>query len=130
MANCEKFFSTQASMMFSTITEDKVMTENSEEVYGPISIWFSKQNLPELNISQVAWWDECHIEQQGGNVGNKDYQYRFKRNNNSILDENGSYEHENRITKASFKLPEQVRFCFGVAQIDTSNVKRKINIVI
>ena len=48
--------------MFSTITEDKVMTENSEEVYGPISIWFSKQNLPELNISQVAWWDECHIE--------------------------------------------------------------------
>ena len=48
--------------MFSTITEDKVMTENGEEVYGPISIWFSKQNLPELNISQVAWWDECHIE--------------------------------------------------------------------
>ena len=101
------------------------MIENGERVYGPIPIWFSKKNLPELDMSQVAWWDECHIEQQGGKVVNKVYQYRFKRDNNGNLDENGSYEHDNRITKTSFKFPEQARFCFGVAQIVTSDGEKE-----
>ena len=38
-------FATQVSIMFGTITEDDVMIENGERVYGPIQIWFSKKNL-------------------------------------------------------------------------------------
>ena len=39
------------------------------------------------------------------------------------MDENGSYENDNEITKSSFKFLEQERFCLGVTQILTYNGK-------
>ena len=49
-------------------------------------------------------------------MGNRAYQYLFKRNKEGKLDENGIYL-ESSLTKTSFKFPEQARFSFGVASV-------------
>ena len=84
--------------------------------FGPIPLWFDRKHLPKLDDTQIAFWDECHIEQQGGKVGNRKYQYTFKRDENGNLSDTGTYA-EPTITKTSFKFPEQARFSFGVAKI-------------
>ena len=78
--------------------------------------------LPNIDSSQIGWWDECHIEQQGGKVGNRAYQYIFKRDKNGKLDENGTYRNA-ILTKASFKYPEQACFLFGVAKVQHPNAE-------
>ena len=49
-------------------------------------------------------------------MGNRAYQYTFKRDINGKLSKNGTYP-EPSLTKTSFKFPEQARFSFGVATI-------------
>ena len=34
--------------------------------YGPPPPWFDPSILATLDRAQIAWWDECHIEQEGG----------------------------------------------------------------
>ena len=80
----------------------------------------SHPDLPNLDMSQIGWWDECQIEQQGGKVGNMMVQYSFKRDENGNLSENGEYS-DNLLTKTAFKYPEQGRFCFGVAKVTKLN---------
>ena len=72
--------------------------------------------LPNLDKEQIGWWDECHIEQQGGKVGNRIVQYSFKRDEQGNLSKDGEYSN-NLLTKTSFKYPEQGRFSFGVAKV-------------
>jgi len=92
------------------------MLTSGNRVHGPPPPWFDRSCLPSLTEQQIAWWDECHIEQQGGKVGNRAYQCLFKRNKEGKLDENGTYP-EATLTKTSFKFPEQARFSFGVASV-------------
>ena len=61
--------------------------------------------LPSLDKIQIGWWDECHIEQQGGNVGNKTVQYSFKRDEEGTLSPHGTYTND-LVTKIAFKYPE------------------------
>ena len=84
--------------------------------FGPPPPWFDANALPKLSETQIAWWDECHIEQQGGKVGNRAYQYTFKRDENNNLSSTGTYA-EPKLTSTSFKFPEQGRFSFGVASV-------------
>ena len=84
--------------------------------YGPPPPWFDRDALPKLTEHQIAWWDECHIQQQGGKVGDRPYQYSFRRDENGKLCNNGTYP-DATLTKTSFKFPEQARFSFGVATI-------------
>jgi len=64
----------------------------------------------------IAWWEEYHIEQQGGKVGNRAYQYTFKRDENGKLSNTRIYS-KPLITKTTFKYPEHERFPFGVASV-------------
>ena len=82
----------------------------------PPAPWFDRDTLPKLTEQQIAWWDECHIEQQGGKVGNRAYQYTFKRDEKGNLSTTGTYTEPN-LTKATFKYPEQGRFSFEVASV-------------
>ena len=84
--------------------------------YGPPPPWFDRNKLPKLTEQQIAWWDECHIEQQGGKVGDRAYQFTFKRDEDGKLSPTGTYP-EATLTKTSFKFPEQARFSFGVASV-------------
>ena len=76
----------------------------------------NNSQLPNLDKSQIGWWDECHIEQQGGKVGNRMVQYSFKRDENGNLSKDGEYSDE-LLTRTMFKFPEQGCFCFGVAKV-------------
>jgi len=49
-------------------------------------------------------------------VGNKMYQYSFKRDEDGKLSDTGTYRSD-LLTKTSFKYPEQARFSFGVARV-------------
>ena len=85
---------------------------------GPPLLMFDHDcaHLPNLDDTQIGWWDECHIEQQGGRVGNKMIQYSFKRDEQGNLCPNGTYNKE-LLTRTSYKYPEQGRFSFGVAKV-------------
>ena len=89
-------------------------------IHGPPPPWFDRTLLPQLSEHQIAWWDECHIEQQGGKVGDRAYQYTFMRDENGKLSKNGTYS-DATLTKTSFKFPEQARFSFGVALIPATS---------
>ena len=101
--------------MQNNTTINQIQTGNRQ--FGPLPPYFDPSLLPKLDCTQIAWWDECHIEQQGGKVGNRQYQYIFKRDENGNISENGTYREDNLLTKASFKYPEQARFGFGVAKV-------------
>ena len=89
-------------------------THTGNRMFGPPPPWFDSQLLPQLTHEQIACWDECHIEQQGGKVGDRAYQYSFKRDENGKLSKTGTYQ-DASLTKTSFKFPKQARFSFGVA---------------
>ena len=86
--------------------------------FGPPLPMFDSNctKLPHLDDTQIGWWDECHIEQQGGKVGNKMVQYSFKRDKQGNLCPNGTYNNK-LLTKTAYKYPEQGRFSFGVAKV-------------
>ena len=72
--------------------------------------------MPKLDSEQIGWWDECHIEQQGGKVGNNMAQYHLKRDIYGKLSDTGDYSKE-LLTKTSYKYSEQGKFSFGVAKV-------------
>ena len=49
-------------------------------------------------------------------MGNKMYQYSFKRDEDGKLSDTGTYQTE-LLTKTSLKYSEQARFSFGVAKV-------------
>ena len=57
--------------------------------------------MPKLDHEQIEWWDKCHIEQQGGKVGNKMVQFSFKRNKEGNISKTGELVHK-RITYPYF----------------------------
>ena len=86
----------------------------------PIPQYFQEENLPPLNINQIVWFDETHIEQSGissCHISKK--QVRFPRDENGKYDPNGSYGKER--TETSFKYSKQAKFCLGVASIKKSS---------
>ena len=93
------------------------MTDSEgNRLFGPPPPYYDPNLLPKLDETQIGWWDECHIEQKGGKVGDRAYQYIFRRDANGNLSPDGTYS-EAELTKTSFKFPEQARFSFGVAKV-------------
>ena len=102
-----------------TFENPPILSCKGNRIFGPPPPWFEQKLLPRLTEHQIAWWDECHIEQQGGKVGNRAFQYSFKRDENGKLSKKGTYQ-EPELTKTTFKFPEQARFSFGVATVCAS----------
>ena len=112
----------QMQVMLGKLTREDLLQDSETGLVceGPLPHWLEPDHLPKLSDAQIAWWDECHIEQQGGKVGNKMYQYLFRRDENGNLSDNGTYKTD-LLTKISFKYPEQGRFSFGVAKVKSNN---------
>ena len=108
--------SKQMEVMMGNLTDEEVLKDRHGQIHhGPAPPMFEKNLLPSISNTQIAWWDECHIEQQGGKVGNKMYQYSFRRDETGKLCKHGEYKTDLE-TKTAFKYPEQGRFSFGVAK--------------
>ena len=80
--------------------------------------WFDPKHpdMSKLDNEQIGWWDERHIKQQEGKVGNNMVQYSFKRDENGKLSQTCEHTQE-VLTKTSFKYPKQGRFLFSVAKV-------------
>ena len=126
----------QFLVMLGEISKDDLMREYP----AGIPRAFDPDHLPTLTRNQVVFYDETHIEQEGGLTNSTGYQIRFPR------DSDGNYlpppASPSSATDASpvyaplqskvvFKYPGQSRLCLGVAaikQIDGTvlGVKSKI----
>ena len=116
----------QMEIMLGNLTLQEIMTDNEGNLTdGPPPPWYDPNNLPIISRNMIAWWDECHIEQQGGKVGNRPFQYSFKRDSNGKLSDNGEYQSK-LLTKTSFKFPEQARFSFGFATVKRNGTREGI----
>ena len=107
----------QFMIMLGWLTHDDL---KKEYLNAPIPHEYDPLHLPSITCEQIVWYDEMHIEQEGGANGNGGYQVRFHR------DEEGKYSPssprlapENR--KTTFKYPEQARFCLGVCKVKLLN---------
>jgi hypothetical protein len=72
------------------------------------------KNLPSLNVTQIAFWDEMHKEQVIGYAGNRSYRFS--------VDANGKYDPNGKATKeissiSHLKYPQQGRLLLGVAAV-------------
>ena len=107
-------YTKQFMIILGKLTEEQIMT-NAEGLrsFGPIPPWFDPTLLPKITHTQIVWWDECHIEKQGGKLGNRNLCFQFKRDKNGKLCNDGEYN--DLPTRTTYKFPEQVRFCFGDA---------------
>ena len=81
----------QMEIMLGNLTLQEILTDNEGNLtYVPPLPWYDPNNLPNIFRNMIAWWDECHIDQQGGKVGNRPFQYSFKRDYNGKLSDNGA----------------------------------------
>ena len=100
------------------ITKEELQTEYP----GGIPPEFDPDKLPNLSRHQVVFFDEMHVEQEGGPSYQTKYQIRFPR------DTNGKYcplspTNPNPIfaeirNKPSFKYCQQACFCLGCAAME------------
>ena len=58
-------------------------------------------------------------------MGNRDYQYTFKRDEKGNLSPTGTYS-DPLLTSTSFKFPEQGRFSFGVASVKYTGATKPV----
>ena len=109
-------------VMIGKLTREDLMRAPETKLVskGTLPYWLDPDHLPKLSDTKVAWWDECHIEQQGRKVGNKMYQYSFQRDDNENLCDNGK-NNTDLLTKKSFKYPEQGIFSFNIAKVKLNN---------
>ena len=104
-------------IMLGWVTLDDLKKEYLD---APIPHEYDPLHLPSIISEQIVWYDEMHIKQEGGTNTNDGYQVRFHR------DENGKYSPSSpRLApnnmKATFKYPEQTRFCLGVCKVKLEN---------
>ena len=77
--------------------------------------YYRPANLPKVDLHQIAWWDEHHVECHIAGIGGSKTQVRFPRDEDGNLDpENGKITCE-RKRKLNVKYNKQGRFCLGVA---------------
>ena len=62
----------QMEEMMDNLTVEEVLTVRHGEIRnGPAPLMFERHLLPSISKTQIIWWDEYHIGQQGGKVVNK-----------------------------------------------------------
>jgi hypothetical protein len=57
----------------------------SEYNYLPIPPYYDPELLPQVSPDQVVWFDETHIQQEGGRVSRTGVLIRFPRNENGAF---------------------------------------------
>ena len=82
---------------------------------SPIPDAFNPSVLPHITRCQIVYFDEMHIEQHGGPITSDGNQVRFPRNPDGTFNRSGSYG--DTLYCATYKYPNQARFCLGVAKV-------------
>jgi hypothetical protein len=108
----------QYLIMFQKISLPELISEFSPE---PIPEYYDPRVLPKVCIDQVVWYDETHLQQEGGRVSRGGVQIRFPRDANGafspLLEHSEEVKYANRIQKPVFKYTKEARFCLGVGVI-------------
>ena len=81
--------------------------------------YFDPAKLPKIDLGQIAWWDEHHVECHIAGLGASKTQIRFPRDADGNLDPGGKITCE-RKRKLNVKYNKQGRFCLGVAMTKTN----------
>ena len=101
---------------------------------APIPPCFHPKYLPVISKTQLVFWDETHISQEGGLPSRTGYCIRFPRDHNGklCLDINDDQPamYNDVPEKLTFKYGKEIRFCLGVDAVQiqegvTKGVKRK-----
>ena len=97
------------------LTTEKVLTNRHEEIHhGPAPPIFKHHLLSSISSIQIAWWDECRIEQQGAKLATRCISTVFDATR--IGNYTKTANTKNLPTKTALKYPEQGRLSFGVAK--------------
>ena len=96
--------------------EKEVLTNKTGVLHhGPTLPILQQSLLPKMIKTQISWWDKWHIEQHGGKVDDKMYQYSFRSDKDGNFFQNVEYKID-LFTKTAFKYPKQGEFLFGIAK--------------
>ena len=89
--------------------------------------WYNKEQLPYLTSTQLVFFNEVHIQQVNGppvtSKVNKHNSWFPIYEEGNIDVKTGKYDTNNQPKKATFKYEQDVRFCLGVAKIESKNGK-------
>ena len=87
--------------------------------------WYDKEQLPSLTSTQLVFFDKIHFQQVcGPPVTSKvnEHNIWFPRYEEGNVDvKNAQYGTNNQPKKATFKYEQELRFCIGVANIESKN---------
>ena len=86
----------------------------------PLPPWFDPDILPSIDETQLVWFDEMHIKQEGGSRMFNNMQSRFRRGPDGKYDPTADTINPPSF-RASYKYANEVRFCFGVAKVRQSD---------
>ena len=82
---------------------------------------FDPKQLPRVSVDQTIWFDETHIQQEGGQISRGGVQIRFPRDTNGTLspsmDKSSDEMYNEIISKSIFKYAKEVRFCLGICVV-------------
>lgn len=111
----------QLLVMQKAITREQLEKEHFEEMTPQ----FDPDQLPSLSRHQDIFYDEMHLDQEGGSVMHSKYQIRFPR------DASGRYSPPSATNpnpiyallkpKPSLKFTQQVRFCLGCGAVELTD---------
>ena len=81
--------------------------------------------VPQLDRNQVVFFDECHMDQEGGPVTGGKYRVQFPRDAQGRFSPpsptNPNPQYAPLRPKPSYKYTQQARFCLGVVAIRTKD---------
>ena len=88
-----------------------------------VPLCYDKYQIPSLRYTQLVFFDEVHVKQVCGPPStsrSNEYNILFPRNEEGEVDvERGVYDTKNQPKRASFKYEQEVRFCIGVAKVES-----------
>ena len=109
----------QLLIMFGRLSTAELLREHTT---FPLLLFYEASLLPHLTPDQIVWFDETHVEQEGGTASRTGVQIRFPR------DPTGKYSPLlNTATyallrkKPTFKFAQEARFLLGVAIVKDDN---------
>ena len=98
-----------------------ITKEELEKEYGidKIPLYYHPDHLPKITPEQLVWFDETHIQQEGGEVSRSGIQIRFPRDATGAFspksDTNPNPKYAEPLKYQTFKYPKEGRFGLGVA---------------
>lgn len=112
----------QFSIIFGKITKDEI---EHEYLNKTVPKYYDHNYLPRIYPDQVVWFDETHIQQEGGRVSRTGVSIRFPRDANGAFspqsDVNPVPLYNKELKRPVYKYAQEARFCLGVCVVKDVN---------